>query len=420
VAVVCVGLPDGYENEGDDRAHLRLPPAHDALVAAIAAVHDRVVVVLSNGAPVELPWVDDVAAVVEGYLGGQAGGGGLADVLTGRADPGGRLAETFPRALVDDPGSRRFPEGPATVEHREGLYVGYRFHDTVGTDVAFPFGHGLSYTTFEVDDVRLDRATVAVDDLDDGGAVTVSARVTNTGERAGSQVVQVYVRDLECCLYRPDRELRGFAKVHLDAGAAADVEVVLDRRAFAFFDVEVGRFVVEPGTFEVLVGGSSRQVWATLDLEVEGEPFAPREQPAVYRRPTRYLDVDPASFEQLLGRPLPPNVAPGPPFDRNTPLSAVAHTPAGRVLVRAYAWKLRQGFGDDPANAALVRAMLESSPLRTLTMGGVSLQQLDAIVDLVNGRYVRGGRRLLSEAVAALRGRMPGSTSGRSRPAAGA
>jgi beta-glucosidase len=404
VAVIHVGLPDGYENEGDDRTHLRLPASHDALVAAVAAVHDRVVVVLANGAPVELPWIDDVEAVVEGYLGGQAGAGGLADVLTGAVDPGGHLGETFPRHLEDVPSSRHFPGGPATVQHREGLYVGYRFHDTVDGDVLFPFGHGLSYTTFAVGDVALDRTEVAPEELRDGATLTLSATVSNTGERAGKVAVQVYVRDPEACVYRPDRELRAFTKVTLERGESRRIELELGERAFAFWDVERDAWSVEPGRFEVLVGLSSRDLRGQAELTVSGEPFPSREEPAVYRRPPRYLDVDAGSYEALLGRPLPSERPAGPPYTANSTLSEVAHTPAGRVLRRLVARRLREGFGADPANEALVRSMLEHSPLRTLAMGGVSSAQLDTIVDLVNGRWLSGGRRALAEVRRALEG----------------
>jgi beta-glucosidase len=396
VAIVCVGLPDGYENEGNDRTHLRLPPTHDALVAAVAAVHDRVVVVLSNGAPVEMPWVEDVEAVLEGYLGGQAGAGGVADVITGTVDPGGHLAETFPRHLDDVPTARHFPGGPATVQHREGLYVGYRFHDTVDADVLFPFGHGLSYTSFELGEVTLDRGEVGPDELAGGGTVTITVDVTNIGGRAGTQVVQVYVRDPESCVYRPDRELRAFAKVALEPGANTRVELPLGQRAFAFWDTAASGWTVEPGAFEVLVGFSSRDLRGRAELTVTGEPLPVRDEPAVYRRPPRYLDVDAASYEALLGRPLPPEGTGGPPYTRNSTLSEVAHTPVGRVLVRIAGRRLRAGFGDDPANEALVASMLQHSPLRVLTMGGVSSEHVDHIVDLVNGRWLSGGKALLT------------------------
>ncbi len=394
VAVVCVGLPDGYENEGNDRSHLRLPRSHDALVAAIAAVHPRVVVVLSNGAPVEMPWLEDVDAVVEGYLGGQAGGGGLADVLTGAVDPSGRLAETFPRHIDDVPAHRNFPGGPTTVEHREGLYVGYRFHDTVADDVLFCFGHGLSYTTFELGTPAVDRTEVSVEDLERDG-VAVDVEVANTGDRAGATVVQLYVRDVEAAVYRPDRELKGFSKVRLEAGGSTSVRLHLPARAFSYWHPDRADWTIEPGAFELHVGFSSRDLRGSASVRVVGDPLETREEPVVYRRPARYLDVDGASYAALLGRPVPPNPPIGRPFDRNTPIGATAGTAFGRILVPLVERRLRAQFGDDPANDALVTSMVEDAPLRTLLMGGVTEEQLDGIVDLVNGRWGSGANRIV-------------------------
>jgi beta-glucosidase len=405
VAVVAVGLPDGYESEGLDRPHLRLPPTHDALVAAVAAAHDRVVVVLANGAPVQMPWVDDVAAVVEGYLAGQAGGGGIADVLTGAVNPSGRLAETFPRHLDDLPTARQFPGGPNTAPHAEGLYVGYRFHETVGGDVLFPFGHGLSYTTFAYGEVALDRDEVDPTDLAAGGSVTVAVEVTNTGAVAGSEVVQVYVRDPESCVYRPDRELRGFAKVHLEPGERTRVEVALPERAFAFWDVHSSCWLVEPGAYEVLVARSSRDDRGRASLRVTGEPLPRRDEPRVYRDPPRHLDVDAASFAELLGRTLPPDPGFPRPWTRDTPLGATADHPVGRALLWVVTRGARRSFGAGELDDAMIAAMVRDMPLRSMLMGGLRSEQLDAVVDLVNDRWVAGGGRLLRSALASLRAR---------------
>jgi beta-glucosidase len=402
VAVVCVGLPDGYENEGNDRAHLRLPRTHDALIAAVAAVHPRVVVVLSNGAPVEMPWVEDVQAIVEGYLGGQAGAGGLADVLTGTVNPSGHLAETFPRHLDDVAAQNHFPGGPSTVEYREGLYVGYRFHDTVGGDVLFPFGHGLSYTSFAYGAVALDRTEISVDDLAQDAEVAVSLTVANTGEVAGKAVVQLYVRDLDAAVYRPDRELKAFTKVALDPGASTRVELRLPQRAFAYWHPDLGDWTLEPGAFEILVGTSSRDLRSQTTLTVTGEPLPVRDEPAVYREPPRHLDVDGRSFERMLGRPRPANPGFGRPFTRNSPIRATADTPVGKTLVWAVERRLRSTFGDDPASEALVTSLVEEAPLRTLLMEGVTEDQLDGIVEVVNGRFGAGGRRAVKQLIASL------------------
>ncbi len=405
VAVVCVGLPDGYENEGEDRRDLMLPAGHDRLVEAVAAVHDRVVVVLSTGAPVTLPWVDDVAAVVAGHLGGQAGGGGLADVLTGRAAPAGRLAETWPRALADTPSAPWFPGGPATVEYREGVYVGYRYHDTVDGDVLFPFGHGLGYAATRWGEPRV--APTEVDDaaLRNGATVTVTVPVTNDGTAPTREVVQVYVRDVASTVHRPDRELGGFASVALEPGETREVAVTLDRHAFAYWDVGAGDWLVEAGTFELLLGASSRDLRGAVTIEVAAPPVPAHDVPDAYRHPSVPLSVDRAAFEAELGRPVPPNPGFDRPWTRDTPIGATAASPVGRILVPAVARGMRRSFGDDVAAQALVRSMVEEAPLRTLLMGGVSLAQLDLLVDLLNGRWGRGARRLVTEVAGAVAGR---------------
>ena len=399
VAVVCVGLPDGYENEGEDRRDLALPPGHDALVRAVAAVHDQVVVVLANGAPVTMPWVDDVAAIVEGYLGGQAGGGGLADVLTGRTAPVGRLAETFPRALADTPSHRWFPGGPSTVEYREGVYVGYRYHDTVDGDVLFPFGHGLGYAPTTWGEPRLDRDEVDDADLRGGATVEVTVPVTNDGDVATAEVVQVYVRDVEATVHRPDRELGGFAKVRLAPGETAEVTIPLDRRAFAWWDVRTGDWLVEAGRFEILVAASSRDVRGRRELQVTAPAVGPRDVPDAYRHPSVPLAIDRDAFEAELGRPVPPNPGFTRPFTRDTPIGATAGTPAGRLLYRAVERQLRGSLGDDASSRALVRSMLDEAPMRTLTMGGLSLAQVDLLLELVNSRWAAAGRGMVGQLV---------------------
>ncbi|CAN5857742.1 glycoside hydrolase family 3 C-terminal domain-containing protein [soil metagenome] len=402
VAVIVVGLPDGYENEGNDRTHLALPPAHNALVAAVSAVHDRVVVVLVNGAPVEMPWVEDVQAILEGYLGGQAAGGGLADVLTGVIAPGGRLAETFPWGLNDVPSTNHFPGGPATVEYREGLYVGYRFFETADVPVLFPFGHGLGYGPVSWGEVSTDETAMTDTDLQAGATVTVRVDVTNDGDRPTTEVVQVYVRDVEAAVYRPDRELKGFTKVTLDPGQTVPVEVTLDRRAFAWWDTESAGWLVETGTFEVLVGASSRDIRGQASIDISGTDVALRPVAKVYADPPTWLHVDRDSFQALLGRRIPPNLPTERPFDLNTPLGAIATVPQGKVLLAGIERRVRAAFGDDPATQPLIQSMLQEAPIRSLAMHGLSLDQTDTVLALLNGDWGTGARKLYSRLMSAL------------------
>ena len=199
-----------------------------------------------------MPWASDVAAILEGYLGGQAGAGGLADILVGAVNPSGKLAETFPIKLEDNPSYPYFPGGPATVEYRESIYVGYRYYDTVDQDVLYPFGHGLSYTTFEYSDLQLSQ-----DQPHHARPAHRHLQVKNTGAVAGQEIVQLYVRDVESTAFRPDKELKGFAKVELEPGEETSVSIELTDRAFAYYDTLLGDWHVETGEFEILVGASS-------------------------------------------------------------------------------------------------------------------------------------------------------------------
>jgi beta-glucosidase len=257
--VVCVlGLPASYESEGYDRTHIELPANQSRLLTAVIGANANVVVVLVNGSVVRLSdWADSVPAIVECWLGGQAAGGAIAEVLTGVAEPGGRLAETIPVQLSDVPSTLNFPGDSQHVRYGEGLFIGYRAHDRLGHEVTFPFGHGLSYTTFELSDIAVHQSGR----VDDGDfTATVSVTVANTGNRLGSQVVQVYVADNVSSVVRPARELKGFAKVHLGPGDSQRVAIELDQRAFSFWSERYDRWVVEAGDFTIFAGTSSRDL----------------------------------------------------------------------------------------------------------------------------------------------------------------
>ncbi len=272
--VVCVlGLPSWYESEGFDRNHMELPDNQLTLLEAVVASNPNVVVVLVNGSTIRSShWEQSVPAIVEAWLGGQAAGGAIADVLTGTVNPSGRLAETVPVALSDVPSSLNFPGDSGHVRYGEGLFVGYRAHDQLGQTVSYPFGHGLSYTTFEYGGVVVHPSGSAdARDL----SVTVEVPVSNTGDRSGAETVQVYVRDVESSVVRPPRELKGFVKVRLEPNQTATVTIVLDQRAFSFWSESLRTWVVESGEFVIDVGASSRDIRGSATLSVEARSISP-------------------------------------------------------------------------------------------------------------------------------------------------
>ncbi|HVN87734.1 MAG TPA: glycoside hydrolase family 3 C-terminal domain-containing protein [Candidatus Binatia bacterium] len=257
VAVVVVGATGEWETEGSDRVDMELPGRQAELIARVAAVNRNTVVVLNTGSPVTMDWIDRVPAVLQTWFGGQEFGHALTDVLFGDADPGGRLPTTFPRRLQDNPTFLNYPGENGEVHYGEGIFVGYRYYDTKDVAPLFPFGHGLSYATFAYSDA-------AVETVDD--AVVVRVTITNVGARPGQEVVQLYVRDVQSRLARPDKELKAFAKVTLDRSEQTTVRFRLNRRAFAFYDPAHADWIVEPGAFEILIGSSSRNLRAVLPI----------------------------------------------------------------------------------------------------------------------------------------------------------
>lgn len=263
VALVFVGLNGEWESEGFDRPDMDLVGRQNELVSRVAAVNPRTVVVLQTGSPVTMPWLGDVAAVLQAWYPGQECGNGVADILLGRTSPSGKLPQTFPRRLEDNPAYINYPGEHGHVRYGEGIYIGYRYYDKKDVEPLFPFGFGLSYTKFAYDDLHLSSA-----ELGPGERLTVAVTVTNTGDVTGRDIVQVYVRDREASVSRPEKELKGFASVTLEPGERREVRVELDPGAFAFWDDARHTWMAEEGEFEILVGASSRDIRARTTVRL--------------------------------------------------------------------------------------------------------------------------------------------------------
>lgn len=272
VAVVFAGLPDSFESEGYDRTHMRMPQCQNILIEEILKVQPNVVVVLHNGSPVEMPWADKVKGILEVYLCGQASGRAAVNVLSGKINPSGKLAETFPIKLSDNPSYLNFPGDGQKVQYAEGIYVGYRYYDKKDMAVRYPFGHGLSYTTFEYTDMRLSKNIIK-----DSETVSVEVTVKNTGKRKGKEIIQLYVSDKTGAVSRPEKELKNFAKVELDPGEEKAVVMELDRRSFAYYEPAVCDWFVPAGTYEIMAAASSRDIRLTRTLEIVSRDRLPME-----------------------------------------------------------------------------------------------------------------------------------------------
>mgnify|MGYP005774403389 FL=1 len=270
VAVIFAGLPDAFESEGYDRSHMRMPECQNTLISEIAKVQENVVVVLHNGSPVEMPWADEVKGILEAYLGGQAVGQAEVDVLFGKANPCGKLAETIPYKLADNPSYLNFPGDGQTVAYNEGVFVGYRYYDTKEMPVRYPFGYGLSYTTFEYSDLQL-----SADKIKDTDTLKVTLKVKNTGDRAGKEIVQLYVADKTGAACRPVKELKNFVKVELQPQEEKTVEMELDKRSFAWYNTQIHDWYAASGEYEILAAASSRDIRLKKTVYVESTTELP-------------------------------------------------------------------------------------------------------------------------------------------------
>ncbi len=397
IAVIFAGLTESYETEGNDRKHISLPESHNALIDAVCAACEKVIVVLSGGCPVTMPWLDKVDAVLNGYLGGQAGGSAIVDILLGKVNPSGKLAETYPTALEETASTANFPGNPLTVEYREGIYVGYRYFDTAKKDVLFPFGYGLSYTSFEYSDMK-----VSADSIKDTDTVTVTFKVKNTGSVAGSEIAQVYVKDSESTVFRPEKELKGFKKVFLAPSEEKEVSITLDKRAFAYYNVNLHDWHVETGAFEILVGASSRDIKLSATVNVESTvaavvPDYKATAPCYYGADV--MAVSDEQFEALLGRAIPlthrdPNV----PLGINNTLEDSMSGRAGGKICRLI-MKIMAMLPDD-GNKDMMEAMALQIPIRcmmSMSMGVFSEKMAGGLLTILNDQgTLKGIGKILS------------------------
>jgi len=345
VAIVVIGLPGSMETEGRDRTHIDLPPAHNDLVRAVLAAQPKTVVVLVNGSAVTLPWLDDAPAVLEAWLGGQAAGGAIADVLVGRVNPSGKLSETFPVRLEDTPAYLSFPTaGDGTARFTEGVFTGHRWYDARRIAPLFPFGHGLSYTTFAYEGLTVDASGFAA-----GGAVEITVSIENTGDRAGAEVVQVYVGQSAPRLPRPVRELKAFAKVALEPGVDRTLQFSLDWRDFAWWDAVSHGWVMDSGEYEIAIGASSADIRLSARIALESSHEAPVT------------------------------------IDRGTPFSEVLAHPAGRRQLQPILDGMARQFGGGDAGE-LMMLFMAATPLRKLVIMGVLTEaELDDLIAAANG-----------------------------------
>uniref|UniRef100_UPI004027E610 glycoside hydrolase family 3 C-terminal domain-containing protein n=1 Tax=Gemmiger formicilis TaxID=745368 RepID=UPI004027E610 len=386
--LLCLGLDEIKESEGLDRADMKLADNQIELLQAVQQANPNTVVIVSAGASLETPWLAHCRALVYGALGGQAGAGAMVDVLTGKINPSGKLAETWANAHADTPAKDNFAGEGRTVQYREGLYVGYRYYQTAGVPVAFPFGYGLSYTSFAYSELKAD-------------ARSVTLTVTNTGSRAGAEIVQVYAAKPDAQIFRPAQELKAFTKVWLEAGESKTVTLPLDDKAFRYWNTKTDSWEVEGGTYELRVGASSADIRLTAAVEVNGtsapNPYAGKALPHYTSGKVQRVPDD--EWEILLGRPIPADTV---KIDRNMTLGELNHSrsPLCWLVWAVLTMMLNASYKRGKPN---LNVMFQyNMPLRALakmTSGAISMGMVDGIVLEAKGFWVIGLLKVIVEAV---------------------
>ena len=383
VAIVFVGLTDDFESEGFDRTHMSMPPAHNTLVRAVVEANPNTVVVLAGGAPVSLPWADSVKAILNSYLGGQAGASAVADILTGKVNPSGKLAETYPVCEHAAPCVENFPGNPATVEYRESIYIGYRYYEKAKKKVRFPFGHGLSYTSFQYSDLRLDRH-----EMEDKERLTLSFCVKNTGALDGAEIAQVYVADTESTIFRPVKELKAFKKVFLKAGEEKRITMTLGKRAFAYYNVPHQTWHVESGAFDILVGASSADIRLKDTLFVRSTqpeiavPDFRESAPDYYTGNVQHISAE--QFEAVLGHALPDPTRGAAPLGMTNNIEDAQNTKWGGRIHKAVGMITK---AVDKGNSGMAESVATQTPIRnfvSMSGGLFSEEMADGFIQILN------------------------------------
>lgn len=381
IVLFFFGLNEDSESEGMDRTHMRIPQNQIELLQELGQVNANLVGVISAGSAIEMPWHHYFKALLHCYLNGQAGAGAVLDILTGRANPSGKLSETIPRRLEDTPAYRYYPSQQRTSEYRESLYVGYRYYDTAGIPVLYPFGFGLSYTSFEYSDISVN---------EDG----VSFTIKNTGDVDGAEVAQMYVGLPNGKVFRPEKELKGFAKVFLKAGESKTVTIPFDDKTFRYFNVKTNKWEIEDGKYQIMVGSSSANILLTGDV-LKGEtteimPYVKEELGAYYSG--KIENVSDAEFEKLLGRPIPDGKWSG-ELSSNDAICQMYYAKSGLARLAYNILTKKKKKADESGVPDLNILFIYNMPFRAMakmTAGAVSIEMVDGIVKLVNGHFFGG------------------------------
>ncbi len=395
VPILFIGLTEEYESEGFDRDHLNLPQAHNRLVEEITKVNKNTVVVLSGGAPVTMPWLSQVKGLLNAYLGGESGALSIVDILFGKVNPSGKLAESYPLKLKDTPSHENFPGGTNAVYYKESIYVGYRYYEKKKKEVLFPFGFGLSYTSFLYQNLYISK-----NEMTEEETLEVSFTIKNTGKFDGAEIAQLYVKDIETTVFKPVKELKGFEKVFLKSREEKTITIKLNKRAFSYYHVDKKDWVVESGDYEILVGSSSKDIHLSHIVKVKAtnevkSPYQKEDYTSYYDLKEPFKDYE---YQRLMKKTLEPlNREAKRPFHYNSTLREMSRTLFGKLLIYNAKKQIKKTTSDPSTRRMMERSLLDL-PYRTLIAfsGDIFTETLaEGLLLLINGRYIKGLKKIL-------------------------
>lgn len=395
IVIIYAGLTENYESEGIDRRNIEIPKNQVKLIEEVSKINQNVVVVLSGGSSIEMPWKNRVKAIVHGYLGGQCGAIAMVDVLFGKVNPSGKLSETYPIKLEDTPSYNNFPGTELSVEYKEGIYIGYRYYDKAKKDVLFPFGYGLSYTDFEYSNLRIDKNEI---DIKSDTKINIKFNIKNIGNIAGGEVAQVYVSQNSPTIFKAEKELKGFEKVYLEPNEEKEINIILDKRAFEYYNIEKKDWAVESGEYDILVGKSSRDIVLSDKIKINSS-----DKNISKKYSEKYYNCDinnitDEEFEDLLGFKIPPREKVTKEITINDTLEQTKHTIIGGAIYNYQTkLKMKRYMKKQDISKATKIMMDMQKPLRNFASrkyGKYNTDMIEGFVKILNGNIIKGIKQI--------------------------
>lgn len=395
VIVIYAGLTENYETEGMDRKNLQIPLNQVKLIEEVSKINKNIIVVLAGGSVIEMPWIDKVKGIIHSYLSGQAGAKAIADILVGNVNPSGKLAETYPLKLQDVPSYKYFPGDEISSQYREGIYVGYRYYEKAKKEILFPFGFGLSYTEYQYSDLEVNKNKI---DFDNDDKIEIKFKIKNIGKVAGEEIAQVYISQENPHIFKPEKELKGFEKVSLNPGQQKEVSMILDKRAFSYYNVEKKDWTVEAGKYNIIVGKSSRNIVLSKKITINStDENITKKYPQVYYN-ADVQNVTTEEFEELLGKKVPSTGTKIKHFTLNNTIEQSKHTLIGGIIYNySMKFKLKRYLRKQDISKASKVIMNMQNPIRHFARRKNSKyndDMLEGFVKMLNGKYIEGMRQI--------------------------